>query len=585
MSVALSTKFEYDRLENDSTWFRLILLSPGKFDEDIDCTLVEDERATTSFRYDALSYTWGDATALHTIKVNSHDFLITKNLYDALRQIRMETVEVILWVDAICINQTSLIEKSHQVGQMRAIYQNAKEVLVWLGPDTTQTAYAFTWIDDFAAIAAQQVDESVRILDKILPPHDSLSMNDISINGKTIEEFMVNYVRMEFLDDFDTIMSRSWWKRVWVIQEVVVNPEVSILCGRWRIPWVFVTASVYAIYTSRKLSPSVQRRQMYQRALAMERRQQDFGDTYRMKLLNLLLDYAGAEASDARDNVYALIGLAADIDSGVFQPDYTIPAAEVYKRLVKFFLDTKGDLTIICTSQSAARSNHVLPSWAPDWSVPRLWSHLAGKPGSSTDITIAFAKFSNDLQVLHVSGTLLGIIEDLTEPYAPSGSGMKSWLEYIHQWRVKNGVHTFEPLLPSRRTVQNLEQMIAQSNAHTAEGSQDERSSATEYITNFDGEVLVDFKHDLDDIFQHRRFATSSSSTIPSFHKVRCLVPETALVGDHLVMLSGCQLPVVLHPVGSDWVLVGEAYIADYKHAQAKSIIVRGSELQEYSIK
>jgi len=40
-----------------------------------------------------------------------------------------------LWVDALCINQHDLQEKSDQVRMMGEIYRRSWNVMVWVGPE------------------------------------------------------------------------------------------------------------------------------------------------------------------------------------------------------------------------------------------------------------------------------------------------------------------------------------------------------------------------------------------------------------------------------------------------------------------
>ena len=106
----------------------------------------------------ALSYSWGDrrgdvfinidtgsTTAGLLISTDLHRAMIrlskanrqrqkTDALGEATRKLRW------LWIDAICIDQTSNSEKSHQVTMMRTIYKAADRVYVWLGEGTS-------WID------------------------------------------------------------------------------------------------------------------------------------------------------------------------------------------------------------------------------------------------------------------------------------------------------------------------------------------------------------------------------------------------------------------------------------------------------
>lgn len=107
--------------------------------------LLEDLDATNhvSEIYEALSYVWGGEKKPKSIiitdnqddenqKVDS-ELSITQSLHDALSRLRYCHFPRILWVDAVCIDQTNDEEKEHQIQLMPLIYARAKCVLVWLG--------------------------------------------------------------------------------------------------------------------------------------------------------------------------------------------------------------------------------------------------------------------------------------------------------------------------------------------------------------------------------------------------------------------------------------------------------------------
>jgi len=79
---------------------------------------------------------WDDMSA----KVDTVDrtsFKIKKNLHDGLKRLRGKYGNVCLWVDAICIDQSSegAMEKEAQIAMMARIYDSAAAVCVWLGED------------------------------------------------------------------------------------------------------------------------------------------------------------------------------------------------------------------------------------------------------------------------------------------------------------------------------------------------------------------------------------------------------------------------------------------------------------------
>ncbi|KAH8690352.1 heterokaryon incompatibility protein-domain-containing protein, partial [Phaeosphaeriaceae sp. PMI808] len=91
--------------------------------------------------YDCLSYTWQPSLPAHEIEINGGSFDVGDNLFQFLRAFRtfahnnpeVRLAVPLLWIDAICINQTESTEKNHQVQQMGAIYKSARKVYVWLG--------------------------------------------------------------------------------------------------------------------------------------------------------------------------------------------------------------------------------------------------------------------------------------------------------------------------------------------------------------------------------------------------------------------------------------------------------------------
>ncbi|KAK4108984.1 HET-domain-containing protein, partial [Canariomyces notabilis] len=86
--------------------------------------------------YEAISYVWGDETFPQPILVNGRFLAIRRNLHNALyhlRHPRESGRRRTLWVDALCINQSDMHERNHQISLMRNIFSNARQVIAWLG--------------------------------------------------------------------------------------------------------------------------------------------------------------------------------------------------------------------------------------------------------------------------------------------------------------------------------------------------------------------------------------------------------------------------------------------------------------------
>jgi hypothetical protein len=135
--VAKKIPYRYSSLMPGNDSIRLLRLIPNRDETaDIQCELFEyslQNSCEETHLYDALSYVWGNPHEQLPIFIHEHSFDVTVNLHAALLRLRNHSIERILWVDAICINQTDSKEKGQQIQSMAKIYGYANRVIVWLG--------------------------------------------------------------------------------------------------------------------------------------------------------------------------------------------------------------------------------------------------------------------------------------------------------------------------------------------------------------------------------------------------------------------------------------------------------------------
>lgn len=122
--------------------------------------------------YGALSYTWGDVTPIRDILINGHKVSVRSNLEAALRALRNRSsiqAGLLIWIDALCINQEDINERNQEVKRMRTIYKTAREVIVWLGAEGDQSSKVMRLIRSLSRAVKEETPSTLQVLMKIMP--------------------------------------------------------------------------------------------------------------------------------------------------------------------------------------------------------------------------------------------------------------------------------------------------------------------------------------------------------------------------------------------------------------------------------
>jgi hypothetical protein len=122
----------YHVLGSPNGSIRLLQLNPGGWSDKISCDLIHN-CLSDGLVFEALSYVWGDDADTVAIILCGRSASVRANLASALRHLRLSSSVRNLWVDALCINQMDVAERSQQVTLMGEIYTKAEKVIIWLG--------------------------------------------------------------------------------------------------------------------------------------------------------------------------------------------------------------------------------------------------------------------------------------------------------------------------------------------------------------------------------------------------------------------------------------------------------------------
>lgn len=302
-----TTKHHYEPLES-ATSIRLLRVfgSPGKLDDAIQCEIAQFDRTSTECpQYRALSYAWGDISNRVPIVLNKQKFEITVDLYEALVQLRDMYPDTAFWVDQICINQEDKKEQGHQVAQMRHIYGEASEVISWLGPETGETDRLFEFVRNHHR---ERLRDGVELVDY-----------------QTILE-------QPLAAAFYHIMHRQYWRRIWVLQEIVTAAYPLLMCGRQTWQWSTLMHGLEVVLRpleapNRHLADSPSLNWEYY-ITALNR----WAALH--SLASALFFSRWCLATDSRDQVYAILGLVNDGAGVSIVADYTCSPCAVYRTAI-----------------------------------------------------------------------------------------------------------------------------------------------------------------------------------------------------------------------------------------------------------
>jgi hypothetical protein len=350
-------KYPYRPLvEPDS--IRLLLIEPGKMQE-IHCSLVHTTlyacRLELFDHYTALSYVWGDLTNPKLIWVDGIAVSVTSNLHAALCDLRDELRVFRLWVDAICINQSDLGEKGIQVAMMGNIYAAADRTVIHLSrPDNAD-------------------DSVLRNLE--------LYFRQLLVQG-------ANSTQVESLYEqaVKSILSKPWFRRVWILQGLVLSKEPLVQYGTHRVSWDEFCRFLGAVKTQSLSTEKSACQLVTEMQDLRERFHKNRGE---ISMIDILLSRKGLGVTDRRDMLYAHKGLASD--AGNLEVDYSKPCAGLYADMSFHGIIQHSGHGILSYVHDGPIFSRLpgLPSWCPDWSQAPSMPKLQHRSGGWTPDYVA----------------------------------------------------------------------------------------------------------------------------------------------------------------------------------------------------
>ncbi|KAI6086646.1 heterokaryon incompatibility protein-domain-containing protein [Hypoxylon rubiginosum] len=559
--------YQYARLQA-STAFRLLELLPGDDDATVSfCLHTKD--LTVPPEYEAVSYAWGVVDRRVASICDKRQFMISPGLRDALIQMRYGNRTRLLWVDAICINQTNSVERGHQVSNMRSIYAKAKRVLVWLGKDVDgKGERAISALNEIATACLHQADPN--------GPTDLSELKSKQELWDSLPEKSLVGLRYDNADSWMSLtwlFSRPWLSRLWVIQEVHSNRDVQMLCGNTQVSWDVVALGASYIRRHSKIYLEWGFPESYYANAYYMRRRYWLDQVSLASLLNWGRSF---DASDPLDRVYALIGMPSFARKQYPKPvDYSNPKVELYTDIAAWCITSTESLRVLYYSQHLEEAGE-FPSWVPQWdrraryeaiedSLTKFRWHSAGDTKLHADI-------KPGSRVLRLTGIIFDVIQSQTP------LGQTTWSPSQASW--DHPVVEFSAKQKRRSTMYPTGESILDALSLTLAAGLDHRlRKASNNLSSF----KADFAAYLSQLLRFLGCDYSFSEDVKGggdwfnyetlvrrkCHNRSLLFTEKGYLGlgpdcqagDVICLMLGSEVPFVLRPRNGYFQLVGDTYL------------------------
>ena len=427
---------------------------------------------------------------------------------------------------------------------MGEIFRDASRVVVWLGPEKKSSALAFESLQDLGSHL--EVDWTLL--------HVSSSSRDEFDWASVVNKLIKN---KGVVDAIVELLIAPWFDRLWIWQEIRLAKENAlVLCGHWAIPWQAMRKAIYAIghYNHPELHTD------FYRLLCKPLQIGWYKESTLAELLNTTRGY---QCSDPRDRIFALKSLLGYHENKAIVPEYTRSVKQVYTDLVVRSAFELGDLNILRFCEPHDHLSN-LPSWVPDWSQMTAEENRNFSNSDACGLSKCEVEFIGET-ILEAAGTCNATIVQVERPI-PFQATDCNFLRSIKKLASKLTLD--EPYINGETMLDTLCRtfylnLFSNSYMPSREG-----------LAHFDHakeallEILPQLNGGSTTVSQSTRFRLEMLKDMLggwSFFTTRegylGLTPVIPNVGDQVMIILGCRSPLLLHPQGSEYQVVGFCFV------------------------
>ncbi|KAL5606568.1 hypothetical protein BROUX41_002970 [Berkeleyomyces rouxiae] len=205
-----------------------------------------------SGNYVALSYASTTETEPELVTIDGANKPVNANVVAALRRFReldLFKAGLWMWVDTLCINKADAAEVAIQVELVSTIYQQAGNVIIWLGEPIKNDPIgrAMAYVQEISRHCRNEYIQAFDHDPAASPGHRQRARLQLYATKKIWQDKMSAFMEERIEDTLKlaasifTLYGNSYWRRRWAIQELAAaGPGAPVFCGEHMTQWRYV---------------------------------------------------------------------------------------------------------------------------------------------------------------------------------------------------------------------------------------------------------------------------------------------------------------------------------------------------------
>jgi hypothetical protein len=496
---------------------------------------------------------------------------------------------------------------------MRRIYKGSSVVYVWLGDEADDSSTAMDILSTLAAPKPTPGEKAIH--------YPSFTEEDVARHWKALK----------------ALLKRPWWERVWIGQEIALNYYITISCGSKTFDMSLIGPALHMLDYVKSLGyesfdasrdeaegmATVPWDTHARKLLALQER--THSGTRWVKLSDLLFHARGCKATDSRDLVFSILGLA-DPEVYPIVPSYRDNLRDILIMAAGSAIQQESGLDILSSCQNPEKK-YGLPSWVPnvvdEWKTTPFHDRRT-KHGIRSKTYLHETKedvpdLKIDGETLLLKGGFYDSIRMICDDTVKRGTGVEeleaifaAWEKFVRgaaELRLIKANEGYEYDAQAQMERKNMWLMFLSVSQKDTEGFYSQKRGINRGQTTFEDPGLSSYRYSKLNLNYRlgRGYLLPTTYTAEHLHHNRdvhnalltncvgrrlgvtkqgyvALLPAEVESDDVVAVFKGASIPYILRKAerDDDYVLVGEAFIASFASGRSETVVVDKQYLKDW---